>query len=84
AEGVATHLEIAQGGAIVDNDLRMVQLKPRAQSERRLRGKMHQADRDRSVAFACVQSLELAPNALRADIIAWLDRRVGRLDALLE
>lgn len=84
AEGVATHLEIAQGGAILDNDLRMVQLKPRAQSERRLRGKMRQADRDPSVAFACVQSLELAPDDLRADILAWLDRRVGRLDALLD
>jgi hypothetical protein len=83
AEGVATHLELAHHGAIVDNHLRMVQLKPRTQSERRLRGKIHQADRDRSVAFACVQSLELAPDALRADIIAWLDRRVGRLDALL-
>lgn len=83
AESVATHLELAHQEAIVDNRLRMVQLKPRAQSGRRLRGKMQQADNDPSVAFACVQSLELAPEALRAEILEWLDHRVGRLDALL-
>jgi hypothetical protein len=33
------------------------------------------------VAFACVQSLDMAPAALRADIVAWLRRRIGTLDA---
>jgi hypothetical protein len=78
-ESVATHLEIANGSALFDNRLHTVQLKPRAQSEWRMRRKMQRADRDVTAAFACVQSLERAPVALHDEIIAWLDRRVGRI-----
>ena len=82
-ECLALHLEIAQGTALLDNHLRTVQLKPREQAAWRVRARMAQADRDPRVAFACVQSVELASSAMQGQIFAWLDRRVGRLDALI-
>jgi hypothetical protein len=83
AECVSAHLEIAQGHARFDRRLRLVQLKPAEQPAWRLRRKLRAADRDGDAAFACVQSLDMAPPALRADIVAWLQRRIGTLDALL-
>jgi hypothetical protein len=83
AEALATHLEIAQGGAILDNSLQGVQVKPRQQTLSRIRRKLSHADRDKSAAFVCVQSLDMAPASIREEIIGWLDRRVGRLSQLL-
>ncbi len=77
AESLAAHLEIAHDGAVLGDRLRVVQIKPGEQHEWRLRAKLREADRDATVAFACVQSLERAPPALRAQIGAWLDRHVG-------
>lgn len=80
AEALATHLEIAQGHAVLDNALHTVQIKPRSQSPARIARKLDGADRDPHAAFACVQSLELASAPVQAQILAWLDRRVGSLD----
>lgn len=77
AECLAAHLEIAAGRALLDNRLRVVQLKPRQQAPWRLRRKLAHADHDTRAAFACVQSLELAPSQVQADIEAWLRRHVG-------
>lgn len=83
AECVSAHLEIAQGNARFDQRLRLVQLKPAEQPAWRLRRKLRDADRSENAAFACVQSLDLAPDALRADIVAWLQRRIGAFERLL-
>lgn len=83
AESLSAHLEIAQDHAEIDNRLRIVQLKPAEQAAWRLRAKLRRADHDPSCAFACVQSLDLAPPAIRSDILAWLDRRVGSLGSAL-
>lgn len=80
-ECLAGHLELASGQAVVDNRLHTVQLKPGVQSSARLRRKLAQADRDDRVAFACVQSVERASEPVRRDLLAWLDRRVGGLEA---
>jgi hypothetical protein len=81
SECLSTHLEIAQGSAVFDNRLRVVELKPRTQSLRGIERRMARADADPDTAFACVQSLDAASDAVRAAILAWLDRRVGRPDA---
>lgn len=81
AESLAAHLEIAQDNAVLGDRLRVVQLKPGEQSTWRLRAKLRGADRDESAAFACVQSLDRASAALRAEIAQWLDQRIGTLDA---
>ena len=77
AESLAAHLELARHDAIVDNRLRTLTLKPSEQWLPRLRRLTARADADASHAFACVQSLELAPAPARAHVLAWLDRRVG-------
>ena len=82
-ECLATHLEILQGTALLDNRLHTVQLKPSQQSRARVLGKMRDADADARAAFACVQSLEMATPEVQREIAGWLDRRVGRLDQVL-
>jgi hypothetical protein len=79
AESLAAHLELARFDAIVDNRLRTLTLKPDEQWLPRLRRLTARADADASHAFACVQSLELAPLPAQAHVLAWLDRRVGAL-----
>ena len=81
-EVLAAHLEIAADTALLDNTLRVVQLKPSEQLPARVRHKMRQADADEGAAFACVQSLEMAPQAVQREIVEWLDRRIGRPDKL--
>lgn len=83
AEALALHLEAKLYEAAFDRRLRTVQLKPSEQAAWRLRHKLQQADQSERYAFACIQSLELAPAAVHADILAWLDRRIGRLDSWL-
>jgi hypothetical protein len=82
-EALAAHLEAAQGTGVLDNTLRTVQLKPAEQWFPRLRRKLAQADADPRCAFAVVQSLDQAPAAVRTHLLAWLDRRIGRLDDAL-
>lgn len=77
AEAVATHLEFLHDGAIVDNSLHVVQLKPSEQRPARVRRKIAKADSDAGAAFVCVQSLELAPEMVQGEIIEWLNRRIG-------
>jgi hypothetical protein len=79
AESLSAHLEIARFEGIVDNRLGTLTLKPDEQRLPRLRRLTARADADASRAFACVQSLELAPAPARAHVLAWLDRRVGAL-----
>lgn len=76
-EVLAAHLEIARGSAIPDNALHTVQMKPSEQPAWRVHAKMRRADADPGAAFACLQSLELAPEELRGDLLAWLRRHVG-------
>lgn len=82
-ESLAVHLELAQDAAVADTHLRLAQLKPAEQWFPRLRARLARADRDPRVAFACVQSLDLAPPRVREHLIDWLNRRVGTLEQLL-
>ena len=79
-ESLAVHLELARHAAVTDTHLRLVQIKPAEQWFPRLRARLARADRDPRAAFACVQSLDLAPPHVREHLIGWLNRRVGTLD----
>jgi len=82
-ECLMAQLELKLGGAIEDNRLRTLQLKPAEQSLLRTRRKLAKAERDARYAFVCVQNFEqAAPDTQRA-IIEWLDRHVGTLEQLL-
>lgn len=80
---LAAHLELAAGTARVDNRLTTIRLKPYTQDASALARDMARADADPAVSFSCVQSLDLATEPVREAALAWLDRRVGRLDDLL-
>ena len=82
AVGLADHLEIGAGSAIIDNRLGVLRLKPATQWSSTLRRKMAKADAAARLAFACVQSVDLASDQARQLVFDWLDRRIGRLDAL--
>ena len=69
---------ISAGGAILDNRLKVVQIKPDQQARWRLRRKLARAGVDPGAAFACVQSLDRAADPEREAILRWLDRSIGR------
>ena len=82
-ESLAAHLEWRAGTARIDTRLRDVQIKPDKQWTLRLRAKLRRADADSRVSFAVIQSLELATAPVHAQLLAWLDRRVGRLEDIV-
>ncbi|MDO8342294.1 MAG: Stealth CR1 domain-containing protein [Cellvibrio sp.] len=83
-EGLSAHCLLKMEMAIVDNQLRTLQIKPGDQALIRIRAKLAQAERDESYVFACFQSLENAPPEALTLILGWLDRRIGDLDHFLE
>lgn len=80
---LAAHLELAAGTARVDNRLAALRLEPNTQDLTALAREMARADADPEVCFSCAQSMDLASEPVRQAVLAWLDRRVGRLDDLL-
>lgn len=75
SESVAAHLELLHGAAIVDNQLHLMQLKPRRQSAARIHRALERAAADARIRFLCVQSLDMAPPGVRDEILAWLRQR---------
>jgi hypothetical protein len=80
---LAAHLELASGTASIDNRLQTLRLKPSSHGLPSLQRQTSAADKDSDVAFACVQSLDLADDLVRKYVFEWLGRRVGRLDDLV-
>lgn len=79
-ESLAAHLELINDRAVVDNNLFNIQLKPTRQPLWRVKLKLWWANRNSSAAFACVQSIELAPQKTQELIMKWLDKRIGGLE----
>ena len=77
--GLADHLEVQAGSAIIDNRLGTLRLKPASTGLSGLRRRLARADADPQLAFGCVQSLDVAGAPARELVVDWLDRRVGRL-----
>ena len=78
---LAAHLELAAGTARVDNRLRTLRLKCDSDSLATIERRIATADADPETAFACVQSLDLAPFAVRARVDEWLQTRIGGVGA---
>lgn len=78
---LAAHLDIAAGSAHVDNRLRTLRLKCDSDALATIERRIAHADADPTTAFACVQSLDLAPAAVRARVEAWLASRIGGIGA---
>ncbi|MFC3117330.1 stealth family protein [Cellvibrio fontiphilus] len=82
-EGLSSHFHLKNNLAVVNTAPVNVQLKPADQSLLRIKMKLNNADKNESIIFACVQSIETAPEEKRQLIFNWLDKRVGKLDDLL-
>jgi hypothetical protein len=80
---LADHLALAGGAAIVDNRLRTLRIKASDHGLRKIVRALERAGRDERIAFVCVQSLDMATAGIRATILAWLDRRIGRLSDIV-
>lgn len=82
-EGFSAHYELKNGNAIIDNAAKTLQLKPADQALVRIKAKLVQAERDESVVFVCIQSLENAKPDSFVAVVDWLDEKIGRFDTLL-
>jgi hypothetical protein len=73
---LANHLELQSGTAITAPDDRLVYVKPASQRDalRRLRA----AEAQPTKIFTCIQSLDQADERRQRDVLAWLDRVIGR------
>ena len=74
---LAAHLELAAGTAKLDTRLGGLRLKADAGDAQAVARELVRADADPSLAFGCVQSLDLAPPAVRQLVRAWLLARIG-------
>ncbi len=83
-DALAAHLELKQFGAITDNRLKTLQLKPNNQALVRIQYKLAKADCDPNTAFVCVQNIENASEKAQKIIFSWLDFRIGSIENLLQ
>jgi len=82
ADALVNHLAFRQGRVIVDNRLRTLRLKSSHYQAPKLEELIGLADCDESVAFTCLQDLESLAPERRAVLFQWLERRIGRPEAL--
>jgi hypothetical protein len=76
---LAAHLELAAGSARVDNQLHNLRLQCDGPGLPAIERRLAAADADAAIAFACVQSLDLAEAPVRERVLAWLTRCTGGL-----
>lgn len=79
-ESLAAHLALHDGSAVIDNNLDTLQVKPASQGRLRIKLKLKAADRNRAMAFVCVQSMDRASPRVRDMVFSWLLKRIGTLD----
>ena len=82
-EGLSAHFHLKHDLAQINNQRTNMQLKPCEQSFWRIRAKLRAAEKKENIIFACVQSIESAPQEKQKLIFEWLDQRIGRLDGLM-
>lgn len=74
---LAAHLELAAGSARLDPRLRSLRLKADSGELQAIEAELARADRDPTLAFGCVQSLDLAGPDVRMRVQAWLQSKIG-------
>jgi hypothetical protein len=74
---LANHLEIVAGEACLEAHDRLLYAEPARMTRQQLAQVFSAAESARRVAFACLQSLDEADPALRADVFDWLAGIVG-------
>lgn len=83
AESLALHLAFRQNKVIVNNTSKTMMIKMNKISLLWLKIRLAIADNNDKIAFACIQSLDMAKTETREIIIKWLEKRVGRLSEVI-
>lgn len=78
---LANHLEIRAGSACLEADERRLYLEPGRLPKEPLMAALAAAERDPQILFACLQSLDEAEPTVQQEVMAWLDRVIGRIPA---
>jgi hypothetical protein len=80
-QSLANHAELAAGQAVMRADDACLYVKAASLSAAQLARRLAAAEHDPRLVFACFQSLDEAPPGHQQQVLAWLDRVVGRLPA---
>jgi hypothetical protein len=78
-QSLANHAELAAGQTVTRPDDACLYVKAASLSAAQLARRLDDAERDPKLVFACFQSLDEAPPGHQQQVLAWLDRVVGRL-----
>lgn len=75
---LALHLDILNKNVIFDNSVKDICMHSSFHSVSKIKSKMLHADKSHKLAFICMQSLDLAPPELRAEMLQWLDKKISQ------
>jgi hypothetical protein len=78
-QSLANHAELAAGQAITRPEGACLYVKAASLSSAQLARRLAAAEHNPKLIFACFQSLDEAPPGHQQQVLAWLDRVVGRL-----
>lgn len=78
-QALANHAELNAGSALTRPDDACLYVKAASLSSAQLTRRLEHAERDPALVFACFQSLDEAPPGHQQQVLAWLDRVIGRL-----
>ena len=76
ALSLAHHLEIKQNNVVFDNSLGVVTVNGAYHTCAKIQQRLAYADKKNNVAFACMQSIDGASEAMQAILFDWLERRI--------
>ena len=74
---LAQHLEIKRKKVVFDNSLVDAYIHGADYSLGKILGRIECADRKNNTAFACVQSMDSAPEETQTIVFEWLKKRIG-------
>jgi len=77
---LATHLEIKNKTAIIDNSLEGVMVNGACHSHEKISKKFQRADKNHKVAFICMQSIDTAPELTQKMMLNWLASKIPSID----
>lgn len=83
-EALSSHFHLREKQFCLDNKRTNMQLKPAEQPLWRIATKLRNADKNKNIIFACVQSVEAATSEKQKLIFSWLDKRIGKLEDLIQ
>lgn len=73
---LASHLEIKTKNAVVDNTLEAIIVNGACHSPSKIKHQLARADKKNTIAFICMQSIDVASEASQTLLFNWLDKKI--------